>query len=215
MLRVYGRKNSINVQKVLWLIDELALPFEHVPAGGNFGVLDTPKFLAMNPHGKIPVICDDTTVIWESQTILRYISAKYGKPQFWSDDPYVRSQVEQWMDWSQSTLQPEFMNGIFWGFYRTPENLRNIEAIQRSIETCSNYFKLLDNYLENKLFLCGSNISLADIAIGTLLYRYFELDIKRPQIPNVEAWYSRLKSRAPYQKNVMIPFQDLYGRLNF
>ena len=161
------------------------------------------------------MICDDTAVIWESQTILRYISAKYGKPQFWSDDPYVRAQVEEWMDWSQSTLQPEFMNGIFWGFYRTPENLRNIEAIQKSIEICSNYFKILDKCLENKLFLCGSSISLADIAIGTQLYRYFELDIERPQILNVEAWYSKLKSRSPYQKNVMIPFQDLYGRLSF
>ena len=77
MLKIYGRKNSINVQKVLWLIDELALPFEYVPAGGNFGLLDTPEFLTMNPHGKIPVICDNSEIIWESQAILRYIAAAY------------------------------------------------------------------------------------------------------------------------------------------
>jgi glutathione S-transferase len=78
MLKVWGRRSSFNLQKVMWLVGELGLPHEHIPAGGDFGLNDTPEFLAMNPHGRVPVIDDDGTVVWESQTILRYLAAKYG-----------------------------------------------------------------------------------------------------------------------------------------
>ena len=101
MLKVWGRRSSFNLQKVMWLVGELGLPHEHISAGGDFGLNDTPEFLAMNPHGRVPVIDDDGTVVWESQTILRYLAAKYGRGRFWSDDPGERSLAERWMDWSQ------------------------------------------------------------------------------------------------------------------
>src|SRR5689334_7448020 len=91
MLTVYGRKSSYNLQKVMWLVAELGLPHEHIELGGDFGGLDAPAFLAMNPHGRVPVIKDGDTVVWESQAILRYLAAMYGRPQFWAEDAATRS----------------------------------------------------------------------------------------------------------------------------
>ena len=215
MLTIWGRRNSINVQKVMWLIGELAITHKHISVGGSDGGLDTPEFLAMNPHGRIPVINDQGTIVWESHAILRYLAACYGKNQYWSEEAKVRSQADQWMDWSQTTLQPDFINGVFWGFYRTPEPQRNWAAIQKSIESCSRHFKLLETILKDKPFLCGDSLTLADIPAGAILYRYFALEIERPSIPNVEAWYKRLQSRPAYRENVMIPFSDMQGRLSF
>ena len=216
MLQVWGRRNSSNVQKVMWLIGELDLPHEHIPAGGSFGLTQSSDFLAMNPHGRVPVIRDsDGTIVWESHSILRYLAARYGSPRFWSDDAGQRSQADRWMDWSQSTLQPAFLTGVFWGFYRTPEALRNAKSIDESLNRCAQYFQLLDQVLAERPFIAGDGLSLGDIAAGSNLYRYFELDIKRPEVPNVEAWYERLKLRPAYREHVMVPFDELFGRLTF
>ncbi|WP_031358841.1 glutathione S-transferase family protein [Caballeronia sordidicola] len=216
MLQVWGRRNSSNVQKVMWLIGELDLPHEHIPAGGSFGLTQSPDFLAMNPHGRVPVIKDsDGTIVWESHSILRYLAARYGSPRFWSDDAGQRSQADRWMDWSQSTLQPAFLTGVFWGFYRTPEALRNAKSIEESLNRCAQYFQLLDRVLAERPFIAGDSLSLGDIAAGSNLYRYFELDIKRPDVPNVEAWYERLKLRPAFREHVMVPFDELFGRLTF
>ena len=216
MLQVWGRRNSSNVQKVMWLIGELDLPHEHIPAGGSFGLTQSAEFLAMNPHGRVPVIRDsDGTIVWESHSILRYLAARYGSPRFWSEDAGVRSQADRWMDWSQSTLQPAFLTGVFWGFYRTPEALRNAKSIEENLARCAQHFQLLDRMLAERPFIAGDSLSLGDIAAGSNLYRYFELDIKRPHVPNVEAWYERLQLRPAFREHVMVPFDELFGRLDF
>jgi glutathione S-transferase len=137
MLKVWGRRSSFNVQKVMWLIGELGLEHEHIDAGGSFGGLDTPAFLAMNPHGRVPVIRDDDATVWESHAILRYLAARDGAGQFWSSDPAARAPVDGWMDWSQTSLQPDFLIGVFWGFYRTPEDKRNWPAIRAALARCN------------------------------------------------------------------------------
>ncbi len=104
MLTVWGRRSSFNLQKVMWLVDELGIAHRHIEAGGKFGGLDTPEFYAMNPHRKVPVIDDKGTVVWESHTILRYLAARYGKDSFWHEDPARLSEFDRWMDWSQTTL---------------------------------------------------------------------------------------------------------------
>jgi glutathione S-transferase len=215
MLKVWGRRSSFNLQKVMWLVGEIGLPHEHIPAGGSFGGLDDPAFLAMNPHGRVPVIDDDGTVVWESQTILRYLAARYSRGRFWVDDPGERSQAERWIDWSQASLQPDFLIGVFWGFYRTPEAQRNLPAIAAKVRACARHFQLLDRVLSDRLFLCGDNLTLADIPAATSLYRYFEIEIERPSIPNVEAWYRRLQERPAYREHIMVPFGELYGRLDY
>jgi glutathione S-transferase len=118
------------------------------------------------------------------------------------------------MDWAQTTLQPTFLTGIFWGLYRTPAPQRNWPAIHESIERCGQHFLLLDKILTGQPFLAGSTLTLADIPAGTTLYRYFELEIKRPDLPYVEAWYKRLKERQAYREHVMVSFEELKGRLD-
>ncbi len=215
MLTVWGRRSSFNLQKVMWLVDELGLPHRHIEAGGRFGGLDDPAFRAMNPHGKVPVIDDDGTIVWESQTILRYLAARHGRGRFWSDDPGVRSQAERWMDWSQASLQPDFLMGVFWGFYRTPAPQRNLPAIAAKVAACARHVELLDRILADRAYLCGDDLSLADIPAGTSLYRYFEIEIERPAVPHVEAWYRRLQARPAYRAHVMVQFDELFGRLDY
>lgn len=215
MLQVWGRRSAFNVQKVMWLIGELGIPHVHISAGGNFGIKETPKFLAINPHGRVPVIKDGGTVVWESHSILRYLAASYGGAGLWSDSPAIRSEADRWMDWAQCSLQTAFINGVFWAGYRTPEDQQDKKAISESLQRCAQYFQLLDQVLSKRSFLTGSEFSLADIPAGTNLYRYFELDIERSTAPNVEAWYSRLKERPAYCEHVMIPFGEMRGRLDF
>ena len=214
MLRVWGRRSAFNVQKVLWLIDELALPHEHIDAGGSFGGLDDPAFRAMNPHGRVPVIDDGGVVAWESHTILRYLAARYGAGTLWAEDASERSLADRWMDWALATLQRDFMD-LFWGFYRTPEDKRNWPMIEQRTERCAAHFRLLDAHLAARAFLAGDAFTMADIPAGTTLYRYFEIDVARPDVPHVEAWYARLAERPAYSAHVMRPFDDLYGRLDY
>lgn len=213
MLKVYGRRSSFNVQKVLWLVGELGLAHEHISAGGFHGGLDAPEFTAMNPNGLIPVIDDEGAVVWESHAILRYLAARHGEGRFWSDDALERSQWDRWMEWGRS-FQDDFLNGVFWGYYRTPEAQRDWTAIGRSLARTAEWLSILDRRLEGRDFVLGQAISLADIPAGALLYRYFELDIERPELPNIEAWYARLKTRTAYRRHVMIPFNELKGRLD-
>jgi glutathione S-transferase len=119
------------------------------------------------------------------------------------------------MDWSQTTLQPDFLTGIFWGFYRTPEAQRDLSAIKRRVDLCARHFRLLDRHLENRSFMLGDALTLADIPIATNLYRYFNLEIDRPSVPNVEACYARLQQRPAYRQHVMVPFEELFGRLDY
>lgn len=216
MLRIWGRRSSFNVQKILWLLGELDVPFVRVPAGGSEARLDKPDFLALNPHGKVPVIQDvDGTVVWESHSILRYLAARYGAGRFWDPDPAKRSQAERWMDWAQTSLQPAFLNGVFWGHYRTPPERRDARAVADAIARSAEYFGLLDRRLASQPYLAGDALTLADIPAGAHLYRYFELDIERPALPHVQAWYERLQQRPPYRYHVMVPFTELRGRLDY
>src|SRR5712675_2226773 len=195
MLKVWGRRSSFNVQKVMWLIGELGLEHQHIDAGGRSGGLDISAFLAMNPHGRVPVIQDGDATVWESHAILRYLAARHGAGHFWSGDPAVRAVVDGWMDWLQTSLQPDFLVGVFRGFFRTPEHKRNWPAIRASLSRCVRHFEKLDRLLEGRPFLLGDALTLADITASTSLYRYFELEIERPKLPRVERWYHRLQVR--------------------
>ena len=215
MLKVWGRRSSANVQKVLWLVGELDLPHEHIPAGGDFGGLDDPGFRAMNPHGKVPVIQDGEVVVWESHAILRYLAATHGAERFWPTDPAARAPIDGWMDWAQTALQPAFLSGVFWGWYRTPQAQRDAAAVARALDRTARCLARVDAQLADRPFVVGDALSLADITIGTHLYRWFELEIERPGLPRLEAWYGRLRDRPAYREHVMVPFGELKGRLAF
>ncbi|WP_428486015.1 glutathione binding-like protein [Rhodopila sp.] len=143
------------------------------------------------------------------------MAACYGQGQFWNDDPAKRSQADRWMDWSQTSLQPDFLMGVFWGFYRTPEHLRDRAAVAAKVAACAAHMRVLDPMLADQPYLDGEELTLADIPAGTALYRYFGLEIERPSVPHVEAWYRRLQARSAYRKQVMVPFGDLKGKLDY
>ena len=214
MITLWGRKNSINVQKALWTLAELALPFEHVDAGGDAGGLDVPAFRAMNPHGRVPVLKDSETAIWESNTIVRYLAADYSSGELCPADPLQRARCEQWMDWTLATLQPA-IGGLFWAFYRTPAAQRDLALVRRLEVDSARALETLDRWLSTHRHMAGDAFSMADIPAGVLMFRHFALEIERPAVPAVEAWRQRLAERAPYREMVMRPFDELYGRLAF
>jgi glutathione S-transferase len=145
----------------------------------------------MNPNGKVPVIADDSVVVWEPHAVLRYLAAAHGADDFWPSDPAARAPVDGWMDWAQTALQPAFLGGVFWGGYRTPKDQRDEAAVARAVEQAAHGLTLVDNQLADRPFVVGQALSLADTAIGPHLYRYFELEIERPALPRLQAWYDR------------------------
>ena len=215
MLKIWGRKNSLNVQKAMWTVGELGLAHERIDAGGPFGGLNTPQFAAMNPNRRVPVIDDDGVVIWESHSILRYLAARYGSGSLWAEDPIARSLADRWIDWTLADLQPAFIGGVFMTLYRTPEAQRNWKVIERGLAHTAELMALLDRHLAGRPFLAGDFFTMGDIPAGAQLYRYFTLEIERPALPNVQAWYERLKERPAYRDHDMVPYDDLRGKLTF
>jgi glutathione S-transferase len=211
---IWGRRCSFNVQKVLWTLDELGLPYEHRNAGGSFGGLDTPKFLAMNPHGKVPVIQDSSVVVWESNSIVRYLCESYGVGSLWQISPEARSLADRWIDWSATTLQPSFMK-LFWGYYRTPANRRNDQEVETARAACLKHYRALDTHLSKQHYLAGDRFTMADIPAGTSLYRYFTMGVDVEQPHEVMAWYARLRDRPAFQTHIMVPFDALFARLAY
>ena len=214
MLTIWGRRNSSNVQKVMWSLGEIGHDHVRVDAGGAFGGLDAPDFLARNPHGLIPVIDDDGTIVWESNAIVRYVCARYSAGDLWPVDPRARAAADRWMDWAVTTLQPAFMT-FFWGWYRTPPAQRDAARNTASLAQSHHAFGRLDQALADRPFLAGDHLTMADIPAGAMAFRYYTLEIARPDRPHLRAWYERLVQRAAYRDHVMVPYDDLRGRLAF
>jgi len=213
-LTLWGRLSSCNVQKAVWLLEELQLPYERLDAGGDFGGLDDPEYRAMNPHGRVPTLKDGVTVVWESEAILRYLAARYGAPQFWSDDPAARAAVDQWLAWTAASLYRDWID-LFWRRVRTPPQQQDAAEIERLRQNTAARNAFLDSQLASRPFLAGDTFSLADIAAGMTLYRWYEMPIARPELPALRAWYERLLERPAYRKGVCLPFDDLAGKLAY
>ena len=213
-MQLYARRTSSNCQKVLWLLGELELPYELIPTGGDAGGLDAPAYRALNPNGRVPTLVDGGLAIWESHTILRYLAATRAAERFWSPHPAERSQFERWMDWSQAQLDASFMS-LFWGHWRTPEAQRDEKRNRLELARCRHFLSILDAALSDRRFLLGDRLTLADVPAGSLMYRYANLDVTDELPPNVARWYEALCERAAYREHVMIPFDELRGRLTF
>ena len=199
----------------MWVVGELGLPHERIDAGGSFGGLDTEEFGDLNPNRRVPVIDDGGTIVWESHAIVRYLANKYGAGTLAPEDQGLRAQSDMWTDWVLADLQPAFTDGVFWNFYRTPEEQRNWPLIRQGIARTAILFRMLDRHLSRRAYVAGNTLTFGDIPAGAQLYRYFNLEIDRPDLPYVEAWYERLQEREAYRTHVMVPFDDLYGRLTF
>jgi len=203
MLKIWGRKNSSNVRKVLWAAHELGLDFEAIDAGGAFGLVNEPHYRARNPNGLVPMVEDDDLTLWESNTIVRYLCAQYGREQGWYlDDPRQRALADKWMDWTTSALATPF-RPLFWGILRTPDEQRDWVVINAALKTCGNLLTIADETLARQPYLSGEQIGMGDIPLGCFAYAWFEMPIEPPDLPHLQAWYERLKARPAYQAAVM------------
>ena len=203
MLKLWGRKNSSNVRKVLWCAEELGLNYQAVDAGGAFGVVNEPHYRALNPNGVVPTIEDDDLVLWESNTIVRYLGAKHAPGTPWyPEDPVVRAKAEKWMDWTTSSLATPF-RPLFWGILRTPAEQQDWVAINAAHKSCANLLSIADEALASQPYLSGAEVGMGDIPLGCFVYAWFEMPIERPEMRHLRAWYERLRERPAYQAAVM------------
>jgi glutathione S-transferase len=203
MLKILGRKNSSNVQKVLWACDEIGLAFEREDYGLQFGKNKEPAYLAMNPNGTIPTIIDNGFVLWESNVIVRYLGAKYGLGKIMPQDIHGRFIAEQWMDWQQTVANPA-INPVFQGMVRTKPENRDIAALRVARDKLAAAMAILDGRLAKAPYVAGARFTVADIPLGIITYRWYTMDIERENYPNLRTWYERLGERPAFKKHIMI-----------
>lgn len=204
MLKVWGRNNSVNVQKVLWCCEELGVKYERIDAGGQFGVVNTPQYRALNPNGLVPTIEDGPFGLWESNAIVRYLAAKHGAGKLWPEDLKARAEADKWMDWQISTFWPTF-RPLFWNVVRTPPEQRDVEAMEESRLETAEILESLDSHLKNRNYVAGDELTMGDIPMGCAIWRWFGLQIDRPDLPNLKRWFDMLKQRPAYQNVVLLP----------
>jgi glutathione S-transferase len=207
MLKIWGRKTSSNVQKPMWAIGELGLAHERMDVGGAFGKTGTPEYIKMNPNKLVPVLQDGALTMYESNAITRYIAATYGKGSLAPIDPHMFAKADQWMDWTATTWAPA-NGGAFWWF-RTPPKDRPAGGLEAATKKLADVSKLLDAELAGSQFLIGPQLTMADIIVGTFLYRYYTMPFERPARPNIDAYYQRLTARKAYQEHVMVDWKVL------
>ena len=203
-LRIWGRLNSINVQKVVWTCEELGVPYDRTDAGGAFGIVNSPEYKAMNPNSIVPVIDDDGFILWESNAITRYLAAKHGAGTLWPSDLRVRADADRWMDWQCTEYSPR-MRLAFWNLIRTPKENQDPAAIEESRAGSEAMTAILDAALTGRTFIAGDNFTMGDIPIGVAVHRWLNLPLRREARPALEAYYARIIARPAAAKVLASP----------
>ena len=207
MLKIWGRLTSVNVQKVMLAVRELALPHTFVQAGGPFGVVDTADYASkLNPNRLVPVIDDGGFILWESNAIVRYLAARYGVGTLWPEDVCLRADADRWMDWQATEWQPA-MGPAFLGLIRTPEDKRDKTAIDNSIKRTNARALILDQALQGPEFISWRHLTMGDIALVAAAHRWLALPIERPDTPALSAWYRRVMMRPAPQGVLTLPLE--------
>lgn len=214
MIKVWGRKSSSNVQVVMWCLAELDLDYSRLDAGFTYGLVDTPEYRAMNPNGRVPTLQDGSnTPIWESGAILRYLANQYGDDPFWPSDPVERVNVDQWAEWAKINVALEFTSPVFWQVVRTPRARRDQAAIDAAVSYLTGNLVIADEQLRKNVYLAGNEFSLADLQFAHCLYRYYDINIERKSLPNLERYYSLISERIAFQQHVQVSYEELRDTL--
>jgi glutathione S-transferase len=203
MLTIWGRANSVNVQKVLWCCEELGLKYDRIDAGLQFGRNTEPDYLSMNPNGRVPTLVDGDFTLWESNSILRYLAMQHAPGNaIYPAHPKLRASVDRWLDWSLSTLQPA-ERPVFWGYIRTPEAERNTTQLAADAKAVEQLWRIIDTQLTGRDFLEGDTFTLADLVIAAYARRWFGIDaLQRPALPNLQRWYAAQSARPGFVRYV-------------
>lgn len=205
-ITIWGRANSVNVQKVLWCLSELDLAYERIDAGMAFGRNRDPEYLAMNPNARVPTLVDGDYVLWESHSIMRYLVLAYRPDSpIYPDAPKRRAAVDRWLDWVLSTVQPAD-RPVFWALVRTPPEQRDMVAIQKDADAEAQVWEIADAQLATRRFLEGDDFTIADIAVGAFARRWLRVEgIRKPQLPNLDRWFAELESHTGFQRHLAQP----------
>lgn len=210
MLEIWGRRSSSNVQALMWCVGELGLDHTRHDAGFIYGVNDTKEFAAMNPNQTVPVLRDDGgNPIWETGAILRYLADFYGSGAFWPKDPKQRAEVDKWAEWAKINVAMEFTGPVFWRVVRTPKDERDADAIAAALKALNAKLTIAEDRLQTWDWLGGTDFTLADIQFGHILYRYFDIEIDRPDWSALHRYFERLMARPAYQEHVAISYDEL------
>ena len=199
MLKIWGRSNSINVQKVLWCCGELGLPFERIDAGMKFGVNNTPEYKAMNPNGLVPTIDDDGFILWESHAIVRYLARKHGLGTLCPAAAQQCADADRWMDWYATAIWPN-LQPIFWNLIRTAPEQRKLTLVAELTKKVAAAMATLDAHLATHSYVTGEAFTMGDIPLGCAVVRWLNLPLERPHHANLDAYYQRLQRRPAYQQ---------------
>jgi glutathione S-transferase len=202
VIKIWGRNTSSNVQKVMWAIGEMSLPHERIDIGGAFGKNRESAYLAMNPNGLVPTLEEeDGFLLWESNTIVRYLASKYKATVLEPADLRTRANASKWMDWQLSVAAPAIFE-CFWGLIRTAPEKRNHAAIEESKKKTTAAVKIMDEQLVKTRYLAGDGFSYGDIPVGIVAYRYRQLVPDRPPFPHFERWYAAISSRRAFKDHI-------------
>jgi glutathione S-transferase len=205
-LKIWGRPNSVNVQKVLWCLRELDLAYQRIDAGMAFGRNTEPEYLAMNPNGRVPTMVDGEFVLWESNSVMRYLVLAYaaGSPLY-PQEPKRHGDVNRWLDWTLSTLQP-VDRPVFWALVRTPVAQRDMVAIQKDVDAEAVQWRIVDARLATRRFITGDDFTIADIALGAYARRWFGVEgVRKPQLPQLERWFAQFAGRPGFVQFIAPP----------
>jgi glutathione S-transferase len=205
-LTIWGRANSVNVQKVLWCLSELDIAYHRIDAGMAFGKNDEPDYLAMNPNGRVPTLVDGDFILWESNSVMRYLVLAYGRGSpIYPQAPKARASVDRWLDWTLSTLQP-VDRPVFWALVRTPVEKRDMVAIQKDADAEAVQWRIVDAQLATRRFIEGDDFTIADIALGAYARRWFGVEgIRKPLLGHLERWFAQFANRPGFQQFVAPP----------
>ena len=223
MLKLWGRPTSARTLKVLWALGEIGLDFEFILASatmgpdgsvdkGNapFGVVDTPEYRAMNPNGTVPTIDDDGYVLWESNSIVRYLAMKYAPDLLYGDDIETFGSASRWMDWENNELL-HGQHTLVMQLVRLPEAERDPKVIEAARDELLHPFGILDHQLSRTAFIAGDRFTMGDIPIGIRAHRWHLFDVEKPSMPNLARWYAAIQGRPAFQKWVADPANHLSG----
>ena len=204
MIQLYGRRNSINVQKVSWALCELNIEFKWHDEHGKFGTVNVENYEKLNPQMIVPTLDYNGTIINQSNSIVRYLYRKH-------TDVYEISKAEdiaiaeQWMEFQATDLQLN-MTPIFWGLVRNPPEDRDQDLIDKNIILLNKKFEIFDNFLSDREFILNNSFGMSDIIMGVATYRYNSLPIERPNLVNLQNWYKKISSRNCFKINILGTF---------
>jgi glutathione S-transferase len=204
MLKIWGRNTSSNVQKVIWALAEMKIPFERLDVGGAFGKTKDAFYLAMNPNSLVPVLEEeDGFTMWESNSICRYLAAKHQARVLEPADLKIRARAQMWMDWQLSVMGPA-ITPVFWGLIRTPPEKRDANAIAAGKEKTIVAVKMMEEQLGRTQYLASNEFSYGDIPVGIAIYRYMQLIPERPATPSLDRWYAAISSRPAFKEQIAV-----------